>query len=139
MRFKEENTFLLIVAVQENVSLIKEINDLRRELKLSRTHIHDMEAALGLHNKNKKNGGDTHALAQLAAKQPSAIMEQKLDEQVGCLLLFAFEELGSYKFWMLKYCTYCSCILYRNVIDSGLACIHKHWQHKLVFYFHFHN
>ena len=65
------------------MSLIKEINDLRRELKLSRTHIHDMEAALGLHSKKGKKGSDTTALAQLAAKQPSAIMEQKLNEQVS--------------------------------------------------------
>ncbi|KAL8584312.1 hypothetical protein ACOMHN_014731 [Nucella lapillus] len=68
--------------MQENVSLIKEINDLRRELKMCRTHIHDMEAALGLHSKKNKKGSDTTALAQLAAKQPSAIMEQRLDEQV---------------------------------------------------------
>jgi chromosome segregation ATPase len=38
--------------MQENVTLIKEINDLRRELKISRTKIHDYEAQLGV-NKNK--------------------------------------------------------------------------------------
>ncbi|KAK7099818.1 cilia- and flagella-associated protein 57-like [Littorina saxatilis] len=68
--------------MQENVSLIKEINDLRRELKICRTHIHDMEAALGLHSKMGNKGGDSTALAQLASKQPSALMERKLDEQV---------------------------------------------------------
>lgn len=67
--------------MQENVSLIKEINDLRKELKLSRTHIHDMEAALGLHSQKGKKSSDTSALAQLAAKQPNALMEQKIDEQ----------------------------------------------------------
>ena len=36
------------------MSLIKEINDLRRELKLARTAVHDLEAALGLHRKSNK-------------------------------------------------------------------------------------
>ena len=40
---------------QENVTLIKEINDLRRELKICRSKIHDYEAQLGL--ANKKNVG----------------------------------------------------------------------------------
>ncbi|XP_006813560.1 cilia- and flagella-associated protein 57-like [Saccoglossus kowalevskii] len=39
--------------MQENVSLIKEINDLRRELKIARTQVHDLEAALGISRKNK--------------------------------------------------------------------------------------
>ncbi|XP_071953863.1 cilia- and flagella-associated protein 57-like isoform X2 [Antedon mediterranea] len=39
--------------MQENVSLIKEINDLRRELKIARTQVHDLEAALGINRKNK--------------------------------------------------------------------------------------
>ncbi|XP_039342461.1 cilia- and flagella-associated protein 57 isoform X2 [Mauremys reevesii] len=42
--------------MQENVSLIKEINELRRELKVTRTHVHDLQAALGLNRKNKKQG-----------------------------------------------------------------------------------
>ncbi|KAK7495825.1 hypothetical protein BaRGS_00012815 [Batillaria attramentaria] len=69
--------------MQENVSLIKEINDLRRELKLCRTNIHDMEAALGLHSqKNKKGGGmDQQSAMQLVSKQPSALMDQKMEEQ----------------------------------------------------------
>merc|ERR1712179_626082 len=32
--------------MQENVSLIKEINDLRKELKIARTMIHDLEATV---------------------------------------------------------------------------------------------
>ena len=35
------------------MSLIKEINDLRRELKIARTQVHDLEAALGINKKNK--------------------------------------------------------------------------------------
>ncbi len=45
------------------MSLIKEINDLRRELKIARSHVHDLEAALGLHRKNNK----AHAAETLAA------------------------------------------------------------------------
>lgn len=32
--------------MQENVSLIKEINELRRELKFTRSQVYDLEAAL---------------------------------------------------------------------------------------------
>ncbi|XP_041357286.1 cilia- and flagella-associated protein 57-like [Gigantopelta aegis] len=66
--------------MQENVSLIKEINDLRRELKLARTSIHDLEAVLGLHSTNNKKA-DTATLAQLTAKNPSAMMERDLAEK----------------------------------------------------------
>ncbi|XP_074077759.1 cilia- and flagella-associated protein 57 [Macrotis lagotis] len=37
--------------MQENVSLIKEINELRRELKITRTQVHDLESALRLTKK----------------------------------------------------------------------------------------
>lgn len=37
--------------MQENVTLIKEINDLRRELKIARTQVHDLETALGVMRK----------------------------------------------------------------------------------------
>lgn len=43
------------IALQENVTLLKEINDLRKELKVSRTQIHDLEALL---NVARKNGFD---------------------------------------------------------------------------------
>lgn len=64
---------------QENVSLIKEINDLRKELKIARTQIHDLEAALGLHSKNNK--GDTATLAAFTIKTPSALMEKDMEEK----------------------------------------------------------
>jgi hypothetical protein len=66
--------------LQENVSLIKEINDLRRELKIARTQIHDLEAALGLHG-NKGSKGDSAALAAITSKAPSALLEQELEER----------------------------------------------------------
>ena len=65
--------------MQENVSLIKEINDLRKELKIARTQIHDLEAALGLHSKNNK--GDTATLAAFTIKTPSALMERDMEEK----------------------------------------------------------
>ncbi|XP_033738759.1 cilia- and flagella-associated protein 57-like [Pecten maximus] len=65
--------------MQENVSLIKEINDLRRELKIARTQIHDLEAAMGLHSKKNKN--DTAAIAAITAKGPSALMEKDMEEK----------------------------------------------------------
>ncbi|XP_019386797.1 PREDICTED: cilia- and flagella-associated protein 57 isoform X1 [Crocodylus porosus] len=39
--------------MQENVSLIKEINELRRELKVTRTQVHDLQSALGLTRKKQ--------------------------------------------------------------------------------------
>lgn len=65
---------------QENVSLIREINDLRRELKISRTQIHDLEAALGLHRKNNQVSAMT-TLAQLSSTTKNAWMETELAEQ----------------------------------------------------------
>uniref|UniRef100_A0A8C5QD76 Cilia and flagella associated protein 57 n=1 Tax=Leptobrachium leishanense TaxID=445787 RepID=A0A8C5QD76_9ANUR len=41
--------------MQENVTLIKEINDLRRELKMSRSKVHDLEEVLGLTRKDRKS------------------------------------------------------------------------------------
>lgn len=43
--------------LQENVTLIKEINDLRRELKIARTQVHDLEAALGVMRRTQGSGG----------------------------------------------------------------------------------
>lgn len=49
--------------MQENVTLIKEINDLRRELKVARTQVHDLEASLSVIKKQQSVPGmpDTHA------------------------------------------------------------------------------
>ena len=45
--------------LQENVTLIKEINDLRRELKIARTQVHDLEAALGVMRRTQVSGGQS--------------------------------------------------------------------------------
>lgn len=44
--------------LQENVSLIKEINDLRQELRVAYAQVHDLQSALKL-NKDKKAIEDT--------------------------------------------------------------------------------
>jgi len=62
--------------MQENVTLIKEINDLRKELKLCRVLIHDMEAAMGLDARSKK-GGST---VQLPPKPAGPLVEKELEE-----------------------------------------------------------
>ncbi|KAL7985186.1 hypothetical protein Chor_003756 [Crotalus horridus] len=41
--------------MQENVSLIKEINELRRELKVTRVQVHDLQSSLSLIRKHKKS------------------------------------------------------------------------------------
>ncbi|XP_066926478.1 cilia- and flagella-associated protein 57-like [Clytia hemisphaerica] len=43
--------------MQENVYLIKEINDLRRELKNARTQVHDLEASINVMRKHQNAGG----------------------------------------------------------------------------------
>jgi len=68
--------------IQENVTLIKEINDLRRELKISRTQVHDLEAALGLHRKNNaQSRAAADALQQSTTATKNALMEQELLEK----------------------------------------------------------
>merc|ERR1711893_53755 len=66
--------------MQENVSLIKEINDLRRELKIARTQVHDLEAALGLHRKANQ-GHATETLAQITSTNKNAQLERELEEK----------------------------------------------------------
>lgn len=61
------------------MSLIKEINDLRRELKIARTTIHDLEAAMGLHSKKAKK--DPNSVATISFKAPSVMAEQELEEK----------------------------------------------------------
>lgn len=39
------------------MTLIKEINDLRRELKIARTQVHDLEAALGVMRRTQGSSG----------------------------------------------------------------------------------
>lgn len=61
------------------MSLIKEINDLRRELKIARTQVHDLEAAFGLHRKGNQ-GQQNDIMAQISSTNKNAQLEQDLVE-----------------------------------------------------------
>ncbi|XP_069498550.1 cilia- and flagella-associated protein 57 [Ambystoma mexicanum] len=65
--------------MQENVSLIKEINELRRELKIARQQVHDLESTLGLNRKNRKPGiHDAQATDRL---QTPKVMRLNMEEE----------------------------------------------------------
>ncbi|KAJ7401935.1 Cilia- and flagella-associated protein 57 [Pitangus sulphuratus] len=64
MKDQEMHQAAYMRIVQENVSLIKEINDLRQELKVANTQVHDLRAALRL-NKKKKAIQDTAPSTEL--------------------------------------------------------------------------
>nr|CAB3267722.1 WD repeat-containing protein 65 [Phallusia mammillata] len=53
--------------MQENVTLIKEINDLRRELKSTRTQVHDLEATLGTNRSKNMTGSKATKRSDTAA------------------------------------------------------------------------
>jgi CO dehydrogenase nickel-insertion accessory protein CooC1 len=62
------------------VSLIKEINDLRREMKIARTQVHDLEAALGLHRKGNQPGQNSEMMQQIMSSNKNAQLEKDLEE-----------------------------------------------------------
>ncbi|NXK97716.1 CFA57 protein, partial [Formicarius rufipectus] len=64
MKDQEMHQAAYMRIVQENVSLIKEINDLRQELKVANSQVHDLQAALRL-NKKKKAIQDTAPSTEL--------------------------------------------------------------------------
>ena len=67
---------------QENVTLIKEINDLRRELSQARTQVHDLEAALGINRKNKTQArAAADALVCATTTNKNAVMQMELEEK----------------------------------------------------------
>nr|CAH8853750.1 unnamed protein product [Trichobilharzia regenti] len=64
--------------MQENVSLIQEINNLRTELKAARNHINDLEAALGL---NRKDGDKARQLLiQVNKSRPNPVLEADYEQ-----------------------------------------------------------
>merc|ERR1712088_122167 len=69
--------------MQENVHLIAEINELRKELKLGRVRISDLETALGV-RKGKKSKGNSNNL-EVIKDESSKIVEQdnKIEELEG--------------------------------------------------------
>lgn len=68
--------------MQENVSLIKEINDLRRELKQARTRMNDLEAVLGLHRKTKDASSQQFLQTLLLNVNPTAANKALLEQDV---------------------------------------------------------
>ncbi|KAH8870172.1 Cilia- and flagella-associated protein [Schistosoma japonicum] len=70
--------------MQENVTLIQEIDNLRTELKLSRNHINDLEAALGL---NRKDGDKARQLLiQINKQRQNPILESDYEHAQRTLL-----------------------------------------------------
>ncbi|XP_063153827.1 cilia- and flagella-associated protein 57 isoform X2 [Candoia aspera] len=66
--------------MQENVSLIKEINDLRRELKVTRTQVHDLQSTLSLLRKHKKPGAQSTGPSPDRQQSPG-ILRLNLEEE----------------------------------------------------------
>ncbi|KAG8437071.1 hypothetical protein GDO86_007954 [Hymenochirus boettgeri] len=67
--------------MQENVTLIKEINELRRELKVSRTKVHDLETALGLNNKTRKTNLADLRVSSAEAHHPTGFLRLNIEEE----------------------------------------------------------
>ena len=70
--------------MQENVTLIKEINDLRRELKIARTQVHDLETAIGVMRKQQfSDSEDSGNKDNKMMSEESNEMEKMIDMQKG--------------------------------------------------------
>ena len=68
------------------MTLIKEINDLRRELKIARTQVHDLETALGVMRKQQQfsDGEDSkNGDNQVKVSAENMEMEKMIDMQKG--------------------------------------------------------
>ncbi|KAM5248101.1 cilia- and flagella-associated protein 57 [Ctenodactylus gundi] len=64
--------------MQENVSLIKEINELRRELKFTRSQVYDLEAALKLSKKTRPQETlDTVSIGGMPSAAPTRRLNAK--------------------------------------------------------------
>lgn len=68
---------------QENVTLIKEINDLRSELKTSRTQVHELEASI---NTMRKHG-------DFSLKDPTSHIEEKAEVEAYKLIDLQKQEM----------------------------------------------
>ncbi|XP_070224411.1 cilia- and flagella-associated protein 57 isoform X3 [Bos mutus] len=70
--------------MQENVSLIKEINELRRELKFTRSQVYDLEAALKLTKKIRPEVSETVSSEDLPSVPPT--MRLNVQEETGRII-----------------------------------------------------
>ncbi|XP_018422114.1 PREDICTED: cilia- and flagella-associated protein 57 isoform X1 [Nanorana parkeri] len=72
--------------MQENVTLIKEINELRRELKVSRTKVHDLEVALRLDQKNRRSSLTDSKATSVADHHSSGVLRLNIDEETARII-----------------------------------------------------
>ncbi|XP_078485320.1 cilia- and flagella-associated protein 57 [Ciona intestinalis] len=69
--------------MQENVALIKEINDLRRELKMTRSQYHELETSLGLNRSKAGKGGKRIETAATGSDTSGgrSVLRQNIEEE----------------------------------------------------------
>lgn len=72
--------------MQENVTLIKEINELRRELKVSRTKVHDLEVALGLDRKNRKSSLTDSKATSFGGHHSAGVLRLNMEEETARII-----------------------------------------------------
>ncbi|KAM9326708.1 cilia- and flagella-associated protein 57 [Gastrophryne carolinensis] len=72
--------------MQENVTLIKEINELRRELKVSRTKVHDLEVALGMDRKNRKSSPTDSKGSLVSGQQSPGVLRLNIEEETSRII-----------------------------------------------------
>ncbi|XP_010893002.1 cilia- and flagella-associated protein 57 [Esox lucius] len=66
--------------MKENVSLIKEINELRQELRLVRAQVHDYESQAGV-NKRKQSSSDLKVLASVRTQGAGQVARLNFEEE----------------------------------------------------------
>ncbi|NWZ34085.1 CFA57 protein, partial [Brachypodius atriceps] len=88
MKDKEMHHTAYMRVIQENVSLIKEINDLRQELRVANAHVHDLQSALRLY-KNKKPIQDTAPSSEL----PPGPAVLRLNPEMECENIIEMQQL----------------------------------------------
>ncbi|CAJ0965111.1 unnamed protein product [Ranitomeya imitator] len=72
--------------MQENVTLIKEINELRRELKISRTKVHDLEVALGVERKNRRSSLADSKGSSISDPHASGVLRLNIEEETARII-----------------------------------------------------
>lgn len=72
--------------MQENVTLIKEINELRRELKVSRTKVHDLEVALGVERKNRRSSLAESKGSSISDRHSPGVLRLNIEEETARII-----------------------------------------------------
>uniref|UniRef100_A0A8D0DZ11 Cilia and flagella associated protein 57 n=1 Tax=Salvator merianae TaxID=96440 RepID=A0A8D0DZ11_SALMN len=79
--------------MQENVSLIKEINELRRELKVTRTQVHDLQSTLGLIRRQKKQMPQSTETSPERPQSPG-VLRLNLEEETQRIIEMQRQEIN---------------------------------------------